>query len=149
MKRSDVWEDYLRMWGDEDDRWVRVPRTPPAITDLDYPLPYPHYTDRRWQTAQLIWGRECKVTMCNYSDRLWQWDYTAAQQASKTCRDAGLRPDTARWTEAWLTRYHGRPVVLRYIMAGCNAATGYAYYVYGYDYASKERGCDEAVNTEC
>lgn len=31
--------------------------------------------------------------------------------------------------------YTNSYVVLRYIMAGTNRASGYAYYVYGYDYA--------------
>ena len=101
----------------------------------DQILAYPHYSDDRWRTAQLIYGRECKTVECNYSDRLWQWDWAAAERASEVCKAAGMTPRTARWTEAWLSAYHGKPVLLRYIMGGSNLATGYGYYVYGYDYA--------------
>lgn len=110
----------------------------PAIvaTSPDQQLSYPHYSDERWRTAQLIYGRECSTTECNYSDRLYQWDSAAYDRATAALRDhAGLRPRTARYIEAWLSAYHGRPVLLRYIMGGVNLATGYEYYVYGYDYA--------------
>lgn len=100
----------------------------------DQALAYPHYTDDRWNTAQLIYGKEQRCTAVNYSDRLWQWDHEAAERAGEACKAAKLPNNTARWTEAWLSAYHGKPVTLRYIMAGCNVSTGYAYYVYGYDY---------------
>lgn len=106
-------------------------------TSPDQTLAYPHYSDERWNKAQLIYGRECKTDTCNYSDRLWEWDYAAAKRASETCKAAGLQTRTARWVEAWLSAYHGRPVVLRYILGGTNWATGYEYYVYGYDYAQE------------
>lgn len=103
-----------------------------APSHLDAVLPYPHYTNDYWNTARLIWGIEQKCKAVNYSDRLWQWDYKAADQATGACKS--IQPNTARWTQAWLSAYHGKPVTLRYVMAGCNLATGYAYYVYGYDY---------------
>lgn len=104
-----------------------------VATSPDQALAYPHYSDERWHTAQLIYGEKQHTTECNYSDRLWQWDREAAERASAACKD--IRARTARHTEAWLSAYHNRPVTLRYIMAGCNLATGYEYYVYGYDYA--------------
>jgi hypothetical protein len=103
-------------------------------TSPDQVLAYPHYSDDRWRTAQLIYGRECRTTEGNYSDRMWEWDHKAAERASVACKAAVLDLRTARGVEAWLAAYHQRPVVLRYIMAGCNLATGYEYYFYGYDY---------------
>ena len=111
--------------------------TSPAYvaTSADQTLAYPHYSDATWRSAQLIYGHRCKTAECNSSDRLWEWDYTAADRASEACKAAGLRERTARWIEAWLSAYHGKQVTLRYILGGSNLATGYEYYVYGYDYA--------------
>jgi hypothetical protein len=103
-------------------------------TSPDETLAYPHYTDRRWDRPQLIYGKECKTDECNYSDRLWEWDYETAYGASEACRLKGITPRTAWWVEAWLSEYHQKPVTLKYILGGCNLATGYEYYVYGYDY---------------
>lgn len=103
-----------------------------VATNEDQTFAYPHYSDERWRTPQLIYGREQKCANVEYSDRLWQWDYEAGVSAGIACK--GLAPRTARWTQAWLSAYHGRPVVLRYIFGGCNLATGYEYYVYGYDW---------------
>lgn len=104
----------------------------------DQVLAYPHYSDERWDTAQLIYGRECKTNECNYSDRLYQWDYEAADRASKSCKEAGLDQRTAQGIEAWLGFYHQKPVKLRYIFGGSNRANGYPYYVYGYDYVIQD-----------
>jgi hypothetical protein len=100
----------------------------------DQVLACPHYSDERWREALLIYGKQCKTDECNYSDRLYEWDYEAAERASKACEEAGLRSRTARQVETWLSAYHGKPVTLRYILGGCNWSSGYAYYVYGYDY---------------
>lgn len=100
----------------------------------DQVLAYPHYSDDRWLHPKLIYGQQRKTDECNYSDRLWEWDYEAAERASAACEEQGLTPRTARWTEAWLSAYHGKPVTLRYILGGCNWSSGYEYYVYGYDY---------------
>jgi hypothetical protein len=62
----------------------------------DETLAYPHYSDSRWDTAQLIYGTQGKTDEVNYSDRLWQWDYEAAYGASEACREKGITPRTAR-----------------------------------------------------
>ena len=108
-----------------------------VASSLDQVLAYPHYSDDRWRTAQLIYGTECRTNNSGYSDRLWEWDYAAGDRASAACKEQGIAPRTARWTQAWLSAYHQRGVTLRYIMAGCNLATGYEYYFYGYDWAEK------------
>lgn len=122
-------------WGyDERRNWYERSAVRPAASSPSAVLPYPHYTDEYWNTARLIWGQECKTAECNYSDRLWQWNYEAAERAGQAVK--GM-PDTAARAEKWLSAYHERPVILRYIMAGCNASSGFAYYVYGYDYAEE------------
>jgi hypothetical protein len=128
-KRKSIWNmDIDEIWG-----FAEHVQFAPMAYSADAQLPYPHYTNDYWNTARLIYGREQKCTEVNYSDRLWQWDSEAAERAGKAVK--GM-PDTAARAEKWLSAYHGKPVQLRYIMGGCNAATGYAYYVYGYDYVS-------------
>lgn len=112
-------------------------RYAPMARSKNTPLPYPHYTNDYWNTARLIYGTECTTQECSYSDRLWQWDYAAAERASEAVKG---QPDTAARAEAWLSAYHGKPVVLRCILAGCNVSSGYAYYVYGYDYVPEGEG---------
>lgn len=94
-------------------------------------LSFPHYSDDRWRTAQLIYGAQGKTDECNYSDRLWQWDSEAAQRGSEAAKGMGR---TAAMWETWLSAYHQRPVVVRYILGGTNWSSGYEYYVLGYDY---------------
>lgn len=105
-----------------------------VATSLDQVLAYPHYSDERWSDAQLIYGKKCKCDEVNYSDRLYQWDSESAQRASNVLKEAGLNARTARGIQVWLTEYHQRPVIIRYIMGGTNWSSGYAYYVYGYDF---------------
>lgn len=99
--------------------------------DKDAQLPYPHYTDERWNKAQLVFGSECKTQECSYSDRLYEWDYKAADKADDACK--GMDRTVAR-IEKWLEVYHGKPVNVRCVYAGVNRSSGYPYYVYGYDY---------------
>lgn len=105
-------------------------REPSVPQSLDAPLPYPHYTEERWNREQLIWGKVEKATHVNYSDRLWEWDREAAQRAGKAVPTAY---QTARSIQQWLSVYYGKPVTLKYVYAGCNASSGYPYWAYGYD----------------
>lgn len=114
---------------DLNDYRVEPPR--PVAHGPDDPLPYVHYSNDYWNTARLVYGKEQKCTNGAYSDRLWQWDSKAAERAGQNVKD--MR--TPRQHEQWLSAYHDKPVVLRYIMAGCNLATGYTYFFYGYDWA--------------
>lgn len=110
-------------------------RAPAAPTNLDAAIPYPHYSDDRWKQAQLVWGTEQRCTEVNYDDRLWQWDWDAGERAREATKGMDR---TARMYQQWLSAYHSKPVVLRYVMAGCNWSSGYAYYVFGYDYEGGE-----------
>lgn len=62
----------------------------------DHVLAYPHYLDERWNEARLIYGKQCKTDECNYSDRLWQWNYEAAERAGQICKEKGETKRTAR-----------------------------------------------------
>lgn len=105
-----------------------------VATSIDQVLAYPHYSDERWREAQLIYGKKCKCDNGNYSDRLWQWDSVAAERASAACKAAGVAGRTVRSWETWLSAYHERPVIVRYILGGSNWSTGYEYYFIGYDW---------------
>lgn len=111
-----------------------------VATSPDQVLAYPHYSDERWREAQLIYGKKVKCDNGAYSDRLWEWDYEAAERGSAACKEAGLTNRTAHMWETWLSAYHERPVTVRYIMGGSNWSTGYEYYFIGYDWADKEQG---------
>jgi len=100
-------------------------------TSKDQVLACPHYSDERWRDAQLIYGTQGKTDEGAYSDRLWQWNYEAAERASAATK--GMSDSAARW-EKWLSEYYQRPVVVRYILGGVNWSSGYNYYYVGFDY---------------
>ena len=96
-------------------------------------LPYPSYTDSRWDTPQLIYGAEQPVPVIAYSDRLRYEDRLAARRARSV---AGVdQPQTVAGWIAWLVAYYQNPIDLRYIKAGANRTTGHPYYILGFDYA--------------
>jgi hypothetical protein len=94
-------------------------------------LPCPYYSNPYWNQAQTIFGARTKGLSYEYDDRLQQWDYEkdrmARDEAAKTAK-----PRTAAFFEKFLSIYHGRPVELMHIMAGCNLANGFPYYVFGF-----------------
>lgn len=101
----------------------------------DVQLKYAHYTDDRFKKAQLVYlacsPKELKDLSWDYSDRFSQWDYQkandAAAIASKSCQGR-----TAAWAEAFLSHYYDGKAKLKAIATGFNLATGYDYFVYGY-----------------
>lgn len=97
-------------------------------------LSYPHYSDQRWNSPQLIYGKECKVQNIEYSDRLWERNWKKAADAADQCKDEGLQPRTVVWIERWLSIYHDRAVVVKFVHGGCNVSSGYEYYIYGYNF---------------
>lgn len=94
----------------------------------------PHYTDSHFKTARTVWGAEENGISYDYSDRLWEWDYDKAKAASEAA-SIHARPRTAQWFQDYLSAYHGKPVILRHIMAGFNLGNGYPYQVFGYRFA--------------
>lgn len=39
---------------------------------------------------------------------------------------------SCRWYEVYLSAYWSKPVQIDHILTGCNLASGYPYYVFGY-----------------
>lgn len=106
-----------------------------AGSNLDSHIPNfsPHYTDKRFQHAQLIWGRDdAKDIHWNYSDRLSQWDYRKNQESWDKAKADGFKPGTARFYQAYLSNYEGKPIELVGIMSGYNWGNGFPYQVFGY-----------------
>jgi hypothetical protein len=106
-----------------------------TVTDVNAKLEdCPHYSDHRYQggQTQTIFGKEEKGIGYDYSDRLWQWDYDKAEQATKTANETGAKPHTARWYQEYLSAYFGRAIQLKHIIAGVNVSNGYPYLVFGY-----------------
>ena len=107
--------------------------------DKDMPLnTNPHYTDRRFNTAQTVFGKPSKSDRghkdlsYDYSDRLWQWDYDKAKRAAEIANETDATPKSARWYEAYLSAYFDKPIEIVHILAGVNVSNGYAYAVFGY-----------------
>ena len=98
----------------------------------------PHYTDRRFREPQTIFGQASK-SQCghkhlsyDYSDRLWQWDYSKAEEATQMANDSGAVSKSCHWYEVYLSAYFGKAVVVEHILAGVNLSNGYPYAVFGY-----------------
>lgn len=108
-------------------------------TPNDHPLDlFAHYTDPRF-----IGGNTVTVygvpsgpyghpdLHYDYSDRLWQWDYTKAQEATFVATESGATKNSPRWLTVFLSYYYGRRVELVHVVKGVNVSNGYHYNVYG------------------
>lgn len=100
----------------------------------DTPIHRPHYSDERFSRGKehTLYGAEQKGLSYDYSDRLWQWDYTKAKNASKAATEAGLTAGSPHWYEHYLSTYFGKPVKLVHIIGGVNVSNGYEYFAFGY-----------------
>lgn len=94
----------------------------------------PHYTDRRFNEAQTVFGAEQDGLHYDYSDRLFQWNPQKADDAVNTANGSGTVKRSADWYEQYLSAYCDKPVELKHVLAGCNVATGYPYIVFGYTF---------------
>lgn len=109
----------------------------PTTFDKNKPLQTtPHYTDSRFKEEQTIFGEKCEGIGYDYSDRLWQWDYNKAKQASIQANASEATPKSCRWYEAYLSAYFDKPIEIKHIVAGVNRSNGYPYCVFGYKDAS-------------
>jgi len=105
-----------------------------AVGSLDYDRvldAHTHYTSPDARHARTIFGGHADDLEYNYSDRLRQWDHEKSDAAFEHAATVAT-PKTARFYQAMLAYYHGQPVELRHIMAGCNLSTGFDYLVFGY-----------------
>jgi hypothetical protein len=93
----------------------------------------PHYSDSRFNKPQTIFGKEEKGLGYDYSDRIWQWNYDKADQATKHA-NTKQTPHTANWYQEYLSFYFDKPVILKHILAGVNVSSGYPYLVFGYKF---------------
>jgi hypothetical protein len=94
-------------------------------------LPYPHYSDPKWDHACTVCGKEEPGLFYNYDDRL---RYHEQHPAAKAAADKAFpkHPRTPAWWQAYLAAFHGKPCDLRHVLAGTNRSNGFAYYVFGY-----------------
>ena len=99
-------------------------------------LAYPHYTDSRWNKAQVIFGEQSKDLSYDYSDRLTSSNYDKDKRArAKACKEK--EHSTAGWWKVYLEEYFDQKVYLGCILAGSNLANGYPYWVLGYKLLGK------------
>lgn len=105
----------------------------PATNDPDVPLEtMPHYSDDRFRREQTVYGRAEKGLVYNYSDRIWQWDYKKAEEATEIANKSKFKLRSARWYEVYLSAFFGKPIQIKHILAGVNVSNGYPYCVFGY-----------------
>ena len=111
----------------------------PSTLNKDEPLhTSPHYTDDRFKNEQTVFGEQPKSRYghdglhYDYSDRLWQWDYSKAEKSIEIANASGATPKSCRWYEAYLSAYFDRPIEIKHIVAGVNRSNGYPYCVFGY-----------------
>jgi hypothetical protein len=140
MKRKeDVFYSYEKfdpdsfsssIWGDFDG----YRRGPSVLLDKKTPFnDCPHYSDPRFKKAQTVFGQETPdIRDYVYSDRLYQWDYSKATEATKVAKSSGQPLHTCAWYEVYLTEYFGKPIEILHILAGVNCSNGYPYLVFGY-----------------
>lgn len=103
----------------------------------------PHYTNTRFNEAQTVWiadgykikrgyGDFVDGADYNYSDRIWQWNRSKADQVYKEI-DASLHRHSPAYIQEFLRRVFDNPnLVLVHVLAGVNLSNGYPYNVYGY-----------------
>lgn len=111
----------------------------------------PYEMERRWRESQkwvdprrtreksshpysydefYIWrDRDLTGSGADYSDRLAQWDYEKFRRCTAPFKkrfDHFSRADCARF----LSDYFGRPIVATALVEGCNASSGYPYWIF-------------------
>lgn len=85
-----------------------------------------------------IWGHREAGLIYDYSERLIQWDQAKAKAAEEQATAKFGETFTPKRIQFYLSEYHGKPVVLRHIMAG--VVDSRPYFVYGYS-------CDNNKNS--
>ena len=101
--------------------------------NLDVKLPFIHYTARDTSERD-VWGSARPGLFYNYDDRVFSAD------ARITANASGAQSNTPRWWTAYLTAFHGKPVILEHIRAGVNRSNGYMYLVFGYVFPDAKKG---------
>ena len=105
----------------------------PTVTDPNVRLEtMPHYTDERFNKEQTVYGKAEQGLAYDYSDRLWQWNWDKANEASEVAKASGVTDRSARYYEVYLSHYFGKPVEIKHIIAGVNKSNGYPYCLFGY-----------------
>jgi hypothetical protein len=124
---------------------MHEPQMRKGTADMDATLETsPHYTDQRFKKPQTVFCSEpdklkddgfgnAIIEGCHYdySDRIYEWDGDKAREAAKATTEAGYKPRTAKWYQAYLHYFYGKDVKLVHIVAGVNHSNGYPYCVYG------------------
>ncbi len=104
-----------------------------AEQDPNAPLEtWPHYTDRRFDEEQTVYGGRDNSLSYDYSDRLWQWDYAKAETSVKEANASGAPARSANWYSAFISAYRGEPMEVLHVIVGVNRGNGYPYYILGY-----------------
>ena len=120
---------------DENDRFTykNEPEISSSMTERIANL-HPHYTNSYFKESRLVWGKK-QGKHCDYSDRLYEWNYNKAKNSHDEAKKSVGNDCTAQFFQEYLSLYYGKSVVLHGIMAGFNLSNGYPYQVFCFDFA--------------
>lgn len=99
----------------------------------------PHYTDRRFEKEQTVFGKEAAGLHYDYSDRIVQWDGDKADAAFEAAKASGKTLYSAAFYDVYLSAYFGKPTRVEHVIAGVNRSNGYPYHVYGYRFIGEHK----------
>ena len=101
--------------------------------DLTKTLAYSHYSDPAFNgpSGAVIFGQDEPGLTWEYGDR-----FDRAKADAIYPMLVNKVRTAARWQE-FLSRYYGRPVLLRCIVSGTRLFDGYAWYAYGFVFVSE------------
>jgi hypothetical protein len=111
---------------------VRLSMSPPVTSNRDQILPTPHYTQKIYNKAQLVFDDGTEGTSSAYNDRLMQWDSKAYFRADAAAKGSRFPRRSANYFELFLKEYYEKPVTLHKVYTGVNLSNGYEYYVFNY-----------------
>jgi hypothetical protein len=103
-------------------------------TDPTVRLPYPHYTDRRFEEETIIWQSSTydPTSVCShvYDDRLRTQDWGKHNQVIESLKSLPTR-EIANWHIAYVQGYFNGKYDLKQILACYDHSSGFPIYIYG------------------
>jgi len=109
-----------------------------VTSNRDEVLPTPHYTQKIYEKAQLVFDSGTEGTSTAYDDRLMQWDSKAFFRADTAAQGSRFPRRSANYFEFFLKEYYQKPVTLHKVYTGVNLSNGYEYYVFNYTVGDAE-----------
>lgn len=105
--------------------------------DKNQKLRFIHYTDPIAKKNTCIWGQEKPGLLFDYDDRLMGWD--GHEAGKERAESSEYKQGAAGWWEEYLRGHTGdNGLTLHCVMSGCNWASGYQWFAFGYRMTPKK-----------